>query len=178
MSDVLLLCAILIPLAITLLIVFGTVRNGIIGPSPTTQKQKRAIFTALPEEVAGNIYELGSGWGGLAVALARRYPQCNVTGVENSPVPFLYARLRRQFARLPNLHFHWGNLLDESLENAALIVCYLHTGAMKRLKVKLEKELHGDTIIVSNTFSFHGWEAIRTVEINDIYRSRVFVYRR
>ena len=177
MSDFLLLCSLLIPLALTLLIAFWAVRNG-IGPSPTTERQKVAIFAALPDQVSGNIFDLGSGWGGLAVALARRYPQCTVIGVENSPVPLLFSRVLRLLAGPSNLRYHWRDIVDEPLENAALIVCYLHTGAMKKLQPKLERELHGDTVIVSNTFSFHGWEAVRTVEINDIFRSKVYVYRR
>jgi methyltransferase family protein len=176
-SDIALLIVLLVPLALVFLIVLWGAMNG-IGPSPTTAKQKRALFAALPDQISGNIYELGSGWGGLAIALARRYPNCCVIGVENSPIPFLYSLLHTRISGLPNLHLHWKNIQEESLENPSLIVCYLHTGAMRRLKSKLEQDLHGDTWIVSNTFSFHGWDAVRTVEIHDLYHSRIYVYRK
>lgn len=177
MSNTLLLAVLLFPLLLVLMIVIWAARNG-IGPSPTTGKQRRAIFAALPGAVDGNIFELGSGWGGLAMALARQYPKCHVIGVENSPIPFAVSWVRWKISRLANLEFRWNDIQKEPLESAALIVCYLHTGAMRRLKPKLEQELSGKTWIVSNTFSFHGWNALSTVNINDIYHSKVFVYHR
>lgn len=177
MSDAGLLLVLFVPLAAVLLIVLWAAKNG-IGPSPTTAKQRRAIFAALPPEVNGDVYELGSGWGGLAIALARRYPSCRIIGVENSPIPFAMSWLRSKTIRLSNLEFRCNNVQSEPLQSAALIVCYLHTGAMRRLRPKLEQELSGNTWIVSNTFSFHGWDAVSTLEINDIYHSKVFVYRR
>ena len=177
MSNILLLAVLLIPLFLVLLIVFWAAKNG-IGPSPTTGKQKRAIFAALPPKVDGNIFELGSGWGGLAIALARHYPKCVVIGIENSPIPFLISWIRAKLSGAANLEFRRNDIQKEPLDSAALIVCYLHTGAMRRLKPKLERELSGKTWIVSNTFSFHGWNAVSTVNIKDIYHSKVFVYYR
>src|SRR5262249_29429388 len=102
LSDFLLIAVILIPLGALLVIVYWAAKNG-IGPSPTNAKQKRAIFAALPPRVEGDVYELGSGWGGLAFALARQYPNCRIIGVENSPIPFLISRVRLAWKRQPNL---------------------------------------------------------------------------
>src|SRR5262245_47594071 len=147
----LLLITILLPLAIVMTIVAWTAING-IGPLPTTGKQKKAMFSALPESVGGTIYELGSGWGGLGVALAKRYPGCRVIGIENSPIPYWISRVVAKFSGCQNLEFRWQNIQEHRLSDASLIVSYLHTGAMKKLKPKLERELSGNTWIVSNTF--------------------------
>lgn len=176
-ADFLFLIVIFVPLGFLLLIVYWAAKNG-IGPSPTTEKQKRAIFAGLPANVEGDVFELGSGWGGLAFALAKHYPGCRIIGVENSPIPYIVSRIRQIWTKSPNLEFRWSDVQKQDLTSAALIVCYLHTGAMKKLKPKLEKELSGKTWIVSNTFSFRGWDALNTIDIGDIYHSKVFVYHR
>ena len=67
-----------------LLVVIYTFRTG-ISPAPTTGKVNRELWKLLPEKVDGTVYELGSGWGTLAVPLARRYP--HVVAYELSPLP-------------------------------------------------------------------------------------------
>jgi len=58
-------------------------------PLPSSPAVKRAMLAALPVKLEGTVYDLGSGWGGMAFALARRYPGCRVTGFEVSPLPWI-----------------------------------------------------------------------------------------
>ena len=51
-----------------------------ISPVPTTPRVARAMLALLPDDVGGTIYELGAGWGTLALALARRYPRAQASG--------------------------------------------------------------------------------------------------
>lgn len=49
---------------IILSVVIGSLWNG-ISPMPTSSKAKYCLFEALPLQIDGKIYELGSGWGRL-----------------------------------------------------------------------------------------------------------------
>lgn len=39
----------------------------------------RLLLEALPEEVSGDILDLGCGWGVIGIAVARKWPECRVT---------------------------------------------------------------------------------------------------
>jgi len=168
--------------AIFILICFGMVfsivlwslRMG-IAPMPTTQKAKRALLSLLPPECEGVVYELGSGWGNLAWALAKRYPKAQIRAYEMSPIPYFFAKL---CFSAPNLHYFRRDFRDISLKNADLIVCYLYPGAMQQLKVKFEQELKPGTFIASNTFAIPGWKPEKAVKLDDLYRTPIYLYIR
>ena len=39
----------------------------------------RLLLEALPEELSGDILDLGCGWGVIGIAVARKWPACHVT---------------------------------------------------------------------------------------------------
>ena len=39
----------------------------------------RLLLEALPEEMAGEILDLGCGWGVIGISIAKKWPECNVT---------------------------------------------------------------------------------------------------
>lgn len=163
----------LLALWILLSIVFWGLRSGIT-PMPTSQKACKRISEILPKlKENDKIYELGSGWGTLAWLLAKRYPDHWVVGYEISPIPFWASRL---FFRRSNLIFEKRNFFKENLGDAALIVCYLYPGAMRQLKDKFQKELKPGTQIVSNTFAIPGWEPKQVLEVNDLYKTKIYRY--
>ena len=82
-----------IELIVVALIFVYTQRVG-ISPMPTLGRARRAMLEQIPAEATGAIYELGCGWGTLAIPLARRHPKARVIAYEVSPVPWLVARLR------------------------------------------------------------------------------------
>ncbi len=143
---------------------------------PSNRKVKRALLAHLPADQEGKIYELGSGWGGVAFLLAQRYPNCQIIAFEGSFVPYFCAKLLHQFYHYPNLTFLRKNFFDHSFEEASGIFCYLYPGAMERLKVKFEEELHPRTWVVSNTFAVPGWSPERAVSLKDFYRSKLYLY--
>lgn len=157
-------------------IVIWSLYNG-ISPMPTSFKAKKCLFDHLPKEVCGTIYELGSGWGTLALPLARRYPHCQVVGFESSPFPFWISLARQHLSRLKNLSLRRQNFFQANLSDAELIVCYLYPGAMAKLKMKFHVELKPGTWIISNTFAIPGWNPQEVYEIEDIYRTKIYVYR-
>ena len=84
------IATLVIVLMVIALLFASTVITG-SSPMPTSPRVRRTMMAVLPERLPGapnaQIYELGSGWGGMAFALARRYPRHLVTGLEISPLP-------------------------------------------------------------------------------------------
>ena len=155
-------------------IVIWTVKNG-ISPMPTSRKVGRLLLEAIPADLSGGVYDLGSGWGTLALSLAKRLPHCSVVGIESSPIPF-WASKGLAWGQA-NLFFRREDFFTVPLDGAALVVCYLYPGAMRRLKEKFERELRGGTWVISHTFAIPGWTPWRVAEVSDLYKTRIYIYR-
>ena len=159
-------------------IVWYTLKNG-MSPMPTGPRIQRAILDVLSRiQRDGVVVELGSGWGTLALGVARKNSDLRVVGFENSPVPYWISRLLCYVMLVPNLAIKRRNFYDMQLPEADVVICYLFSGAMERLREKFETELSADTWVISHTFDVPGWEPERVIEVRDLYRTKVYVYRR
>jgi len=160
-----------------------TIRTG-SPPTPTSPAARRAMLAILPrhlprvftEDKPGAIYELGAGWGGMALALARQYPDDSVAGVELAPVPWLVAKCRSMMPGHGNLEIRYGDFHASDLSDAGLVVCYLSADGLARLKPKLEDELPKGALVLSNTFAMPGWRRTDETAAGDIYHSPVYLY--
>lgn len=157
-------------------IIIWTLRNK-ISPMPTLPTAKRTMFSVLPSLSNGTIYELGAGWGTLALPLAQHYPNSTVIAFETSPVPFYFSYLSEKIRGLPNLVVKKSDFFNENLSGASMVVCYLYPDAMSRLKPKLENELRPGTWVVSNTFAIPGWDPENVENVNDLLGSKIYIYR-
>lgn len=153
-----------------------TVTTG-IPPVPTSARVRAVMLRVLPPRIEGTIFELGSGWGTLAFPLARRYPECRVMAYEVSPLPWLVSRLRLALSPLPNLVLNRANFDTAPLGEASLVVCYLFPGAMAKLKTRFGNELATGTMVLSNTFAVPGWQPAVELAADDLYGSKVYLYR-
>lgn len=149
-----------------------------ITPTPTSSKVKTDIIAILPSLSQGNIVELGSGWGTLAIELARRYPQCNIVGYEISPLPFFISKLWLFCSKLTNLTFKRQDFFHIPLNNISLAVCYLYPGAMEKLKEKFKAELPSKAYVISHTFAIPGWNPIRIIYAKDMYHTPIYLYQK
>ncbi len=162
-------------ITVALLVVGYYLKNG-IGPVPTSPKVKATVSRLLPEQVHGNIIELGAGWGGMAVMLARRFPKNNVLAVENCPPVWLFCWLRAKLTGLSNLQVCLENIDQQNFEGAGLVYCYLFPGAMTKLERQLK--LSGvDVVMISNTFALPESVAEREEGAEDLWCSRIYRYR-
>ena len=163
--------------AIALVGVYAVIAG--VPPTPPGRRLRQVVFSLLPEgdAVAGVVYDLGSGWGGLALGLARRHPGHAVRGVELSPLPWLASRVRAAVARAPGLSFQRGDFFKMPLGNAGLVVCYLFPAKMVRLEEKLARELAPGTPVLSLVFAFPTWTPARVLDAGDLYHSKVYLYR-
>jgi hypothetical protein len=150
-----------------------------VPPMPTHRLAVPVMFEMIPRGAAPKVaYDLGCGWGRLVFALAARYPDATVIGIELSPLPWLFCKARQMIQRRPNLEIRYGNFLRMPLDDADLIFCYLMIGAMRRLARKLDREARDGTVVIANNFAIQDWtpEDVRIVEgamSAWIYRYRV-----
>jgi hypothetical protein len=146
-------------------------------PLPSSPAVKRAILAALPNKLEGTVYDLGSGWGGMAFTLARRYHGCRVIGFEVSPLPWVFSRLRLLLQPTPNLFFHCRSFHKVSQEDAVLVVSYLGPRAMEKLKLKLEAELKPNALVLSIFFRVPNWQPASEHMVPDMHKTPVYLYR-
>ncbi len=158
------------------LVVWSTVALG-ISPMPTLGMVKQELLKLIPEELEGEVYELGVGWGTLAWAVASRCPRCSVVGWEASPIPYLFCRIRMLFQPRFNLTLRFGNFHHVDLRNAKLVLTYLWTGAMMRLGPKFDAELSPGATVISHTFAWRGKTPEVTRIVSDLYRTKIYQYR-
>ena len=120
--------------------------------------------------------DLGSGWGTLVIALARKYPRQQVIGYELSWVPWLVSIIWKYSLRLDNLTLYRKDFKKAELSIASILFCYLFPGGMVALHEKLKRELINEILIVSNTFALPSCQPTKVIRLKDIYHTQICVY--
>lgn len=169
-------CLLTLMIVITGSIVFYSFKNGIT-PTPTLGMVKQGLMAMLSQQqINGNLYELGAGWGTLAFALAKEYKHCNIYGYENSTFPYFFSQIRNLCSRYRNVKLFREDFYDVSLHDADLVVCCLYTRAMQKLRIKFENELKKDALVVSHTFAVPDWTPVDVFVAADLYRTKIYLY--
>lgn len=159
----------------SLSLVWNSLRVGIT-PVPSSRKARQAILTAAELAPEGTIIELGSGWGNLALALAKKYPERQVIGYEISLIPWLVSTILKQLLGTQNLTLRKKNFYSCELPPAALLISYLYPGGMNKLAKKLIREKPAVQMLISNTFALPETELAKIIRLDDLYRSPIYVY--
>ncbi len=157
-------------------IIFSTMRVG-IPPMPSSKKAYQAIIQMTEETGSGPIYDLGSGWGSLVIRLAKKYPDRQVVGYELSFFPYFITKLVKRVLGLHNLILHREDFLKADLSEASVITCYLFPAAMKEIHSKLEHDLEKLQFIISNNFALPSYQASKVIQLDDFYKSPIYMYR-
>jgi hypothetical protein len=169
-------------LSAMLSIVYASWRNG-ISPMPSSFHVRRTVVAEINRISGhgGTIVEAGSGWGTLALDVAKHCPGWQIIGIENSIIPLWISRLASRVASrrrcsVGNVAFIRGDLYQYPYEQADMVVCYLFPGAMKRLSGILSESLAPGTPIISACFALPGFQPERVITCKDLYRTKVYVY--
>ncbi len=166
-------------LGAALSIVYSTLRTG-ISPMTSSGQACRAMLSAIEKSestsATGSLIDLGSGWGTLIIAAARKYPHRQVIGYERSWLPWLVSIIRKYSLRLDNLMIYRRDFHQADISKASILFCYLFPGGMTALHKKLQRELSDETIIVSNTFALPSCQATSVIRLKDIYQTPIYVY--
>ncbi|MFL5343765.1 MAG: SAM-dependent methyltransferase, partial [Hyalangium sp.] len=75
-----------------------------------------------------------------------------------------------------NLELRRQDFLRASFSGASVVVCYLFPGAMARLAPKLLAELPPGARVLSHTFALRGWKPERSLVVDDLYRTPIYLY--
>lgn len=163
-------------IAAALSIIWNAIVYG-VGPVPSKAKAKAAIITILKSRACdAQICECGAGWGTLAFAAANACPHAKVTAYEISPVPCMFLKIRAKITRCNNIKIFCENFYQADFSDYRCIISYLHPHAMEKLRLKVEKESARGTIVISNTFALNGWTPQQSIELKDLYRTKLYLY--
>ncbi|MBW7477230.1 class I SAM-dependent methyltransferase [Paenibacillus oenotherae] len=174
---------VVVVLLAVLSIVYASWRNG-ISPMPSSAIVRYAVSNEINRlEKGGIIVEAGSGWGTLALHVLRHCSCQKLIGIENSPVPLWVSRLSvrlllsRKSALRGIITFNRGDIYTYSYERADVVLCYLYPGAMERLNLAFNERLKPGARVISVCFALPGWRPERIITCNDLYRTKIYVYR-
>ncbi len=146
--------SLLLVLVIGFLVLWFTIRTG-VPPVPSSAREIAdvvALLKAADLPKCSRIYELGCGFGGLALALARAFPEATVVGLEISPLPAAIAWLRARGE--PRLTIHRVDYTRANISDADAVTAYLMIGAAARLAPLLDQQLRPGTKVVASMFWF------------------------
>ena len=179
---------------------YGVYRHG-IGPTPSGLAAREALAEMCCDETrrgreynpAGplTIYELGSGWGGLSLKIARalsRAPHSDaqsvrVVGYEVTFTPYLTSALSalilRAIHQSVDLEFRRADLICglSAVQRGDLCVCYLCPAQMERIADYIEatRTLPPFTLI-SLTFALPNVTPSARYVLPTLYRDPIYVY--
>jgi predicted RNA methylase len=123
---------------------------------PSSRKAVRQMLDLAEIKPDELVYDLGCGDGRIIIAAAKKY-QARAVGIEIDPTRWLWCQLLITILGLRGqVRIIFGDLFQQDLSEADVVVCYLLPETTKKLQDKLLKELQPDTRVVSNTFIFPG----------------------
>lgn len=139
----------------------------------SSRQAMREVARRLPAGGPPRVVDLGCGLGGMLAYLARHRPEARLHGVDAAPLPWLFGYLRlRGKARI-----RLGSLWDENLADYDVVYAYLSPAPMERLWRKARQEMRPGSLFISNSFAVPGVEPDERVELHDLSRARLLIWR-
>ncbi len=131
---------------------------------PTPPDHVDGFFELAPVSSSDVVYDLGSGDGRLLFAALDKGAG-RAVGVELDPERVREARETAKSKGLEDrITFLEADVMEVSLADASVVLCYLITSASAALKPKFESELKPGTRVVMESFPVPGWKSIRTAD--------------
>lgn len=132
-----------------------------------------AVAERIPAAQAASVIDLGCGLGGLLSHLAQARPDIKLHGVDAAPLPWLVSRVRLG----GRARIRCGSLWDEDLAAYDVVYAYLSPAPMDRLWQKAKAEMRPGSLFISNSFTVPGVPADEVVELHDLNRARLLLWR-
>jgi len=136
---------------------------------PVSDKRLKKIIELTEAKPGIKIADLGSGDGRATIAFAKRGGQ--VAGYEINLFLVFWSRLKiKKMGLSKKASIFWKNFWAEDLSKFDLIFIYGIDRIMKKLALKLKKELKPGAKIISAGFPLPGWKIRKETS------SRIFLY--
>jgi SAM-dependent methyltransferase len=114
-----------------------------------------AVAGLLPSGRPIRFMDIGSGLGGAVLDLSRRRPDCEFTGIEIAPLPWLVSRVRAMLAG-NRCRFVLGDYLRLDFAEYDVVFAYLSPAAMTALWQKASAEMRPGSLLLSYEFHIPG----------------------
>ncbi|SJZ90078.1 Putative methyltransferase [Oceanospirillum multiglobuliferum] len=147
---------------------------------PSSAKARAEVWQFLAQvspRPKQTIVDLGSGWGGLVIPLALRFPECQIVGYELSWLPWFTSKVIQRVLRLHNLKLYRQNFLQQPLPSADIVVCYLYPEGMTKLADQGRVQHWRPSYLISICFALPNHNALEKVKVSDFYQTPVYLYR-
>ena len=155
-------------------IVFWSVLLG-ISPMPSLPKTARKIAWRVKQYPQPVVVELGSGWGTLALCIAKHNPTKQVVAYERSYVPYVFSLLLQALLRTPNVTFKNANFLTHAFTDGQIGVAYLCPRSMRQLEEHWANEGF-PAVLLSATFALRGMKPTQTLKPEGVLDAILFEY--
>ncbi|MGZ5202629.1 MAG: SAM-dependent methyltransferase [Telluria sp.] len=129
---------------------------------PSAPRLRPVVAGLVAETGAPRVIDIGSGFGGLVLDLARRRPNATVEGIELAPLPWLASYLRAMLSG-SRARFRRGDYAALDFGQYDLVFAYLSPAAMDALWRKARREMRPGSLLASYEFGIDGAPADRTV---------------
>jgi hypothetical protein len=152
------------------------IRTGVV--PMTTPLGSVAYLAQLLERSAesGTFLQLGSGYGGCVLALAKYLPTWQVTGVEFSPTPWIVANLRTIGKNFGNYRFFLNDATLWPLKDYTVIFLHQSAAITKQWEASIARRLQPGTLFISYNQPLPRIKPIETMTINP--QTTLYIYRR
>lgn len=149
-----------------------------ISPTPTLPWVRKKIISALTDRLESKktykMAELGCGWGGINLQLAKNFTNSSISGYEMSIFPFISSWIRAFFAT-KMIKIRKSSFFDADLSDFDVIICYLSPWHMGELKPQLAG-LRPGSLIISNAFTIPGWYPVETLHTHVGIKIPIYIY--
>jgi SAM-dependent methyltransferase len=119
---------------------------------PSGRRVWEEVARRLPADRPLRIVDIGSGLGGFVLELARRRPDCELSGIELAPLPWLVSSLRA-LASGSRARFIRGDYEALDFGNFDVVFAYLSPAVMDKLWRKAVAEMRPGSVLVSYEFT-------------------------
>jgi hypothetical protein len=124
---------------------------------PSNATVWRAVAELLPKGQSLRIIDVGSGFGGMVMYLARVRVECAVVGIELAPLPWLCSLLRSTVSGSAG-QFVRGDYDSVNFGDFDVVFAYLSPAAMPALWRKAHTEMRKGSLLLSYEFAIPGVE--------------------
>jgi SAM-dependent methyltransferase len=121
----------------------------------TARVKIRTALEAVTMKPGELLVDIGCG-DGRVLRMARKLYGVRCLGFEINPIAFVKAKLLTAGRR--GIEVRYCNFWKADLREANVVSCYLFPDVMRRLGVKLGKELNTGTRVISFNFPIPGWK--------------------
>ena len=168
-----------VSLTILILIAVPTVMALVNGAPfvPTPMKRVKKMVELANLKPGDRVYDIGCGDGRFVYWAANKYG-AKATGIELSPLVYLFALVRKLFWR-SKAKIVFGNFKMMDLSDADVIFCYLLPDCLVKIQPELDKQVKPGTKIISYAFTIPNWKLIHEEDREKTSNlSKVLIYEK